>query len=210
MPVSYNNTSRLHGEGGGVSSCIFQVSVVGCCRPGLVTQEAGSLQKLLDFFLLLSKLCLKTNLICVKAGAYASGYRIPHLSSLCCLACTMLRILIQLWGLCIFLYCYYGHDNNDITDILVFSLIKTNKKKRGQNTRMLVKNWFVLIVFKRSTFPKWFFTHSVLFFLVNIKDMVLRALNLYVMIKFYFISHFCLCLFFSRFLFELHMSDMSN
>lgn len=37
------------------------------------------------------------------------------------LACTMLRILIQLWGLCIFLYCYYyGHDNNDITDIIVF------------------------------------------------------------------------------------------
>lgn len=45
------------------------------------------------------------------------------------LACTMLRILIQLWGLCIFLYCYYyyGHDNNDITDIIiVFSLIKAN------------------------------------------------------------------------------------
>lgn len=45
-------------------------------------------------------------------------------------------------------------------------------------------------------------THSVLFTLVNIrKDMVLRALNLYVMIKFYFIScigvcfiHFCLYL----------------
>lgn len=160
--------------------------------------EAGSLQKLFDFFFW-SKLCLnKTNLICVKAGAYASGYRIPHLSSLCCLACTMLRILIQLWGLCIFLYCYYGHDNNDITDILVFSLIKTNKKM-GQNIRMLVKNWFVLIVFKRSTFPMWFFTHSVLFLLVNIKDMVLRALNLYVMIKFYFISHFCLCLFLQQF-----------
>ena len=46
------------------------------------------------------------------------------------LACTMLRILIQLWGLCIFLYCYYyyyRHDNNDITDIIiVFSLIKAN------------------------------------------------------------------------------------
>lgn len=26
----------------------------------------------------------KTNLICVKTGAYASGYRIPHLSILCC------------------------------------------------------------------------------------------------------------------------------
>lgn len=38
------------------------------------------------------------------------------------LACTMLRILIQLWGLCIFLYCYnyyYGHDNN-ITDYYSF------------------------------------------------------------------------------------------
>lgn len=46
------------------------------------------------------------------------------------LACTMLRILTQLWGLCIFLYCYYyGHDNNDITDIIVFSLIKANKKR---------------------------------------------------------------------------------
>lgn len=52
-------------------------------------------------------------------------------------ACTMLRILIQLWGLCIFLYCYYyGHDNN-ITDMIVFSLI--NASKKGQNTRMLVK-----------------------------------------------------------------------
>jgi len=46
----------------------------------------------------------------------------------------MLRQFIQLWGLCIFLYCYYyyGYDNNDITDIIVFSLIKT--KKIGQNT----------------------------------------------------------------------------
>lgn len=72
------------------------------------------------------------------------------------LACTMLRILIQLWGLCIFLYCYYyyGHDNNDITDIIVFSLIKANKKI-GQNMNAC-KNWFVLIVFMRSTFLKWF------------------------------------------------------
>merc|ERR1712035_125768 len=75
------------------------------------------------------------------------------------LACTMLRILIQLWGLCIFLYCYYyyGHDNNDITDIIVFSLIKANKKKKNRTKHMnACKNWFVLIVFKRSTFPKWF------------------------------------------------------
>lgn len=49
----------------------------------------------------------------------------------------MLRILIQLWGLCIFLYCYYyGHDNN-ITDMIVFSLIQANTK--GQNRGMLVK-----------------------------------------------------------------------
>lgn len=48
----------------------------------------------------------------------------------------MLRILIQLWGLCIFLYCYYGHDNN-ITDMIVFSLIQANEK--GQNRGMLVK-----------------------------------------------------------------------
>lgn len=66
----------------------------------------------------------------------------------------MLRILIQLWGLCIFLYCYYyGHDNN-ITDMIVFSLINASKK-RTKHTNAC-KNWFVLIVFKRSTFPKWF------------------------------------------------------
>lgn len=67
------------------------------------------------------------------------------------LACTMLRILIQLWGLCIFLYYYYEHDN-DID--IVFSLIKANKN--GTKHTNACKNWFVLIVFKRSTFPKWF------------------------------------------------------
>lgn len=38
---------------------------------------------------------------------------------------------IQLWGLCIFLYCYYGRDNN-LTDMIVFSLIQANKKDRRE------------------------------------------------------------------------------
>lgn len=67
--------------------CIF---VVSNCRQGLVTQEAVKLEFcrtfcLSDDFGVNSVLkCIKTNLICVKTGAYASGYRIPHLSILCC------------------------------------------------------------------------------------------------------------------------------
>lgn len=48
-----------------------------------------------------------SNLICVKQVhmQVVIEYLIYHFYVV--LACTMLRILIQLWGLCIFLYCYY-------------------------------------------------------------------------------------------------------
>ena len=104
------------------------------------------------------------------------------------LACTMLRILIHLWGLCIFLYCcYYWHDNNDITDIIVFLWFK-RQKILGQSTWMLVKNRFVLVYieehFSKVVFHTFCFAH-----ISNIKIWFSGLLNLYVMIKFYFISY---------------------
>lgn len=77
---------------GHLAECFFGSGVVflSSVTAGLVTQEAVKLEVCRTFCLsddsgVNSVLnCRKTNLICVKTGAYASGYRIPHLSILCC------------------------------------------------------------------------------------------------------------------------------
>lgn len=71
--------------------------------------EVGSLRNLwsLDFGVKYTFRMFKTNLMCVKQVHMQAviKYLIYQLYVVV-LACTMLRILIHLWGLCIFLYCY--------------------------------------------------------------------------------------------------------
>lgn len=111
LPVSYNNTSEQWAVAFDVEAALrdeywrrlrslgWMLLWIWCCifrfLSSVTAGEVSSLRKLwswkfaepfclFDFGVNSVLNCLKTNLICVKAGAYASGYRIPHLSILCC------------------------------------------------------------------------------------------------------------------------------